>query len=359
MDKINARLLVLARHLRQYTQKEASQLMGISQGKLSKAEHDLQEFPLDLVEELSRVYNLPIEFFFQTPPNINLEKSFFRRVASITEKNIDSFKAKISIQLSIIDKLFEPIEIPRFDLITQEVNAYNSPESIAQEIRQQFKIPFGPIPNLIRIIENHGVIIQQLDFENEKIDAFSAVSENGRIVIFLNSIMPNDRMRFSLAHELGHVIMHQFYFVNDKELAEIQANAFASELLMPANEFKYEMGILTMNSLAQLKRKWKVSMHAIVRSARDRGYINDKRYKYFQILFSKNGYTKIEPYPIPFEKPILIEETINLYQKELGYNARDLSKISCIGESEFKTWFKPMSVLPSVKFNFDSFRKSK
>lgn len=338
--QVNNRLLLLARHLRGYTQKEASSLIGLSQGKLSKSEHGLQDFPNENLEALLHAYNLPLSFFTQQPFDLNLGKSYFRRKVSISEKVIYAFKAQITVQQMVIDKLFEPIELPDFDLIPQKVDEKNSPLSIAQNIRLQLGVPHGPIQNITRLLENHGIIIQRLNFGTDKIDALSVISENQRKIIFLNSSMPNDRIRFTLAHELGHIIMHMEFPVNDCDLAEIEADQFAAELLIPRKEIAQELCGLTLQTLFQLKKKWRVSMHAIIRNARDMGIITSDVYRNFQIKFSRAGYSKSEPAPLPIENTTLIDETIKLYKKELGYTISDLCSLACINESDYRCWFE-------------------
>lgn len=345
-EKVNPRLLLLVRHLRGYTQKEAANLIGISQGKLSKCEQGFQDFPIEFLENLAHAYSFPCEFFTQSNecvPNVN---SYFRRKVTISEKTIDAFMAQILIQIMVIDKLFEAVELPDFDLFPQCVDENNSPVLIAQRVRQQLHIPFGPIPNLTRLLENHGIIIQKIDFGTDKIDAISTITENQRKIIFLNSAMPNDRIRYTLAHELGHIIMHLDYFVSNPQEAEIEADQFASEFLMPAREIKPELFGLSLATLSQLKRKWKVSMRAIIRTARDLSVISQSHYRNFQIQFSKNGFTKSEPFPIPFENTTLIEETIKLYKSELGYTVTDLCEISSISVDDFNSWFM-RKILPN------------
>lgn len=344
-EKVNPRLLLLVRHLRGYTQKEAAKLIGISQGKLSKCEQGFQDFPKENLENLSSAYSFPFEFFTQSidyAPNVN---TYFRRKVTISEKTIDAFMAQIFIQIMVIDRLFEAVELPDFDLVPQCVDEHNTPLGIAQRIRRQLNIPFGPIPNLTRLLENHGVIIQKIDFGTDKIDALSTISDNQRKIIFINSSMPNDRIRYTLAHELGHIIMHLDFVVANPNEAEIEADQFASEFLMPAREIKPELFGLSLATLSQLKKKWKVSMRAIIRTARDLGVISQNHYRNFQIQFSKSGFTKSEPFPIPYEHTSLIKETIKLYKSELGYTESDLCNLSLISENDFKSWFMS-KVLP-------------
>ena len=181
-----------------------------------------------------------------------------------------------------------------------------------------------------------------MDFETDKIDGLSSVTNSGYKIIFLNNRMPNDRIRFSLAHELGHMVMHIENPPSSIEEAEDQANAFASQFLMPEEEIKPMLYNLKISTLADLKRKWNVSMQSIIRRALDLGVISKETRRSFQIYFSKNKYNKSEPVPLPAETPSLIRSTIDIYHHELNYTDEDLSAVMKISPNDFSEWFIPV-----------------
>ena len=82
-EKVNYKLLLLSRQLRGLTQKDASRKLGISQGRLSKLEHGLQDIPMESIEAFASVYNFPPAFFFQESINTLSKNSYFRRKVSI------------------------------------------------------------------------------------------------------------------------------------------------------------------------------------------------------------------------------------------------------------------------------------
>ena len=77
--------------------------------------------------------------------------------------------------------------------------------------------------------------------------------------IFINENLEEHEMRFVMAHELGHAILHRkenCYFIRNKTLLlnsknEVEANTFAAELLIP-DELIYENPGMTKSQIARL-----------------------------------------------------------------------------------------------------------
>lgn len=338
-ETVNNKFLELARHLRQLTQKEAADMLGISQGKLSKAEKGLQPLPLEIIERLPEVFNLPLGFFFQPTDSSQVGHYYYRKQMTIPAKVQDAIDAQIRVQKMAIDQMFDAVELPEFDWNLMQPTDELPPKEIARRIRYSLGLHRGPIGNLTILLEDHGIIIQKMDFGTEKMDGLTSVTDRGHKVIFLNTRMPNDRTRFSLAHELGHLVMHLNFIPSNPATVEDEANEFASEFLMPENEVKPLLRSLTLPILSKLKSQWGVSMRALIRRARDLHTIDDKIYRNFQILFSKKGYNKREPIALPFERCNLIHDVIELYRTELSYTEQDLSTIGNISCEDFMHWF--------------------
>lgn len=340
MPKINNEMLSLARQLRQMTQGEASSRTEISQGILSKAENGLRELSEEALLRISLVYNFPLSFFYRTSDISPVSHLYFRRKLTMTSKVIDSFVAKSRIIKMALDDLFKAVELPSYDLETYNPTE-SSPQDIANKVRYKLKVYRGPITDLITLLEKHGIIIFKMDFGTDRIDGLSSVTNGGYKVIFLNSSMPNDRIRYSLAHELGHMIMHMETPPFSIEEAELQADEFASQFLMPEDDIKPMLYNLKMSTLGELKRKWNVSMRALIRRARDLHTISQETYRYFQMDFSRKRYNKSEPIPLPSEMPSLIKNTIAIYKNELNYNDSDVAKVMKISKEDYMEWFMP------------------
>lgn len=139
----------------------------------------------------------------------------------------------------------------------------SSPEDAARLTRGQWHMPLGPVKGLTRWVEAAGVFIVTRDLGTPRIDGLS--QRRGAIsVVLLNSTAPIDRRRLTLAHELGHLVLHNEYADPDMEL---QANQFAAEILMPEAAIKPFLHDLTLARLEAMKLEWGVSMQALIQRA--------------------------------------------------------------------------------------------
>ena len=102
--------------------------------------------------------------------------------------------------------------------------------------------------------------------------------------------------RWTLAHEIGHIVMHSFPTGDN---LEEEANTFASEFLMPAAEIAGDLSNMTLPKAAALKSQWKTSMQSNIYRGHQLGKINDKQYESLFRKMSYKGYRTCEPGPIP------------------------------------------------------------
>lgn len=346
LNDINPRMLILARESRGLSQSELSKRLNISQGKLSKAEKGEQSINDTTLLELAKKLRYPEQFFYQQTPSSPVSHYYYRKRITISKKVMAKMESTIKIFRNNIDSLMDSIELPDFNIPTFDPTD-DIPEEIARKTRYLLKIPDGPIGNLTNILERNGLLIVKTDLFNEKTDGLSTISDKGAHIVYLNERMPNDRQRYSLAHELGHMIMH-FDIPSDSEKVEEEADRFASEFLMPKSEIRNSLRNLNFNKLADLKRYWKVSMRSLVRRSRDLGMLNQQEYRNFQINFSRRGMAKSEPIPLPEEKPYLLNQIIKLHLSELEYSEEELARIVNLNLTEFQDRFIEMET-PKLK----------
>ncbi|WKN42119.1 ImmA/IrrE family metallo-endopeptidase [Tunicatimonas pelagia] len=337
LDNINPHMITLGRESRGMSQSVLAKKIGVSQGKLSKAEKGEQSLPDSAFKKLTRVLAYPDSFFFTKTPTAPVSHYYYRKKVTIPQKTIAQIEAIAKIFRQNIDSLAEAVELPETTLISFNPDE-ETPEEIARKTRYFFKIPRGPVPNLVNLLENKGILVVKTDLFTEKIDGLSTISDKGIHIIFLNERMSHDRQRFSLSHELGHMLMH-FDIPNISEDVEDEANRFASEFLMPRDEIINSLRSLNFPKLGELKRYWKVSMRALVQRAKQLGTINSNEYRNLQIGFSKRGMTKSEAIQLPEEKAFILDEVVKLHLNELDYSVEELANILGLNTDEFKSRF--------------------
>lgn len=330
--KVNHNQLILAREYRGLTQTELSKAMqGLSQSNLSKFEKGLGGLSDEILEKIFNVLEFPKEFF-ERKISVDLETSNYRKKNTIPKSIIQDFETSCTFIGYIIDEMSNSIDYPDFSLKTLDIEDGYTPEEIAQFTRKDFRIfDNEPIEDIFRIIEDKGIIIYELN-ANEKFDGISLFTKKGFPVIVLNKRLPNDRKRFTLAHELGHLIMHTAFPVPNIRDKEQEANDFASEFLMPERAIRNSLEGLKLSNLSALKSYWLTSKASIIRRAYSLGAINQNKYKYFNIELSRIGEKKNEKGNVSIDKAITFDVAVKLHLKELEYTYDDLANAFALPE---------------------------
>lgn len=244
-------------------------------------------------------------------------------------------QAAINVFRMRIDRLLRGLELEHDnEFVTYEVYEDGTPEEIAQMIRAAWKLPLGPLRDLTAAIESAGGIVVPCPL-HKKVDGLSLWVTPTPPLFFLNDQAPADRTRWTLAHEVGHVVMHR----HARPDIEEEADRFASELLMPADDIIDDLRNLTLPKAAALKLEWRVSIQSLVRRARDVGTISPDKYKSLCVQISRAGLRKTEPNPIPHETPRNLEAILSAHRNENGYGIVELSEIAIATPDEFNELF--------------------
>jgi len=335
-ESTNPQMLTLARQSRGLSQREFAELLSVSPGWLSKVEAGLKEIPYGQLLRIAELLDYPVSFFQNGQriygPGIN--QLFHRSRYKVSTKVADKNQALMEIRrLNLVSLLvgvdIGDIEVPTYDLIQFD----GSVQDIARAARAAWGLPKGPVMNVVKVIEEARGIVIPMAFESNLIDAVSYWPPKMPPLFFIDLHYPMDRVRFSLAHELGHIVMHQD---NPNRYMEVQANDFAAEFLMPEQDIRPYLIDVSLEKLAALKPYWKVSMAALLKRAKDINTITPRHAKTLWIEMGKAGYRAREPVEldIPIERPKLLEEIIGIYSNEMDYSLSDLAKLFNLHEHE-------------------------
>lgn len=311
---------------------------GLTQGYLSKIENGLTEPSEDVVEKFRDVLNYPNGFFYQSDHVYGLPVSvhpMYRKKTSVGQRAIEQIHAGINVRLLHLKRLFQSIEFSNnFPLPEFDIDEYDGDiERISGLLRRTWLIPDGPIDNLTYYLEQAGILIIICDFNNIAIDGISLVIPGLPPSIFLNQNQPGDRMRLTLAHELGHIVMHRIPVTD----MESQAYDFASSFLMPRKDIlKSFRGKITLPRLAALKPVWKISIQALLMRAKSVESItyNQSRYLWMQINKYKIKFREPPELDIPKEEPSILHDVFKTHLNELGYSLEEIAQALYINKSE-------------------------
>ena len=328
-------------------------LKGFSQQELGTEVHVSRQF----IHQLESGEKLPRDDVFEAICEaLNVTDAFFHPYALSELKNDQChFRKRKTTPLGLtnrvlafgtvfeefVDYLSQYIEFPKsvisdFSASVKHDGNYSRRE--IEDITDKFRGENGlgldtPIDNVTDLLENMGVLVTGFEGVSDKVDALS-FARRYRVVLRNTAKLSVCRMRFDLAHELGHFILHEGIVTGDS-ITEAEADYFASAFLFPRKAFSKEfvhcihtVGNFNWKAILELKKRWKVSQKAIIYRAHSLGHIDSRQYRGANIHFSKTKQSKQEILDdqLPMEEPGLIESSLELLRSEVGISFQEIVK---------------------------------
>lgn len=343
LSEFNGEMFRLARQFRDLTQKEFAVAISAEPSTISRIENGLIAPSEDLALRASQKLNLPVAFFSQPEKVYGLPISvhpMWRRKAAVSQRDIDVALAGMNMRLLHVRRLmksfeFEPVlSLPQFDVESHDGDT----QKIATLVRRAWQMPNGPVDDLTAWVERAGCFVIHVQLPDAAMDGVTLRSPDLPPCIFLNKSLPADRMRFTLAHELGHLIMHRY----PTQDMETEANAFAGQFLVPSDDIQpYFRGRrIDLRLLASLKPEWKVAMQSLLYRAKELGHVDSNQARYLWQQFNRLKIRMREPAELDFpqEVPTLAPRMLNLHLEQLDYSVADLEKVVNMYETEIPTF---------------------
>lgn len=285
--------LVVARTAAGFTQQEFADKLGVTQAALSRYENNLRGIPDDTLNAAAKNLGVTRDLLVAARQHrgaMAVDAHMRRRATAPatawhrTEARLNMLRVhtahvlhEVSLRVSKRLPVFDPIDTTAADA--------------ARYVRMQWQLPSGPVRGLIEWAEAAGCIVFEEDFGTSRIDGMSQWID-GHPVLLLNSTAPVDRKRLTIAHELGHLCLHNEFVT---ETIETDANRFAAEFLMPEAAIAHQLRDLTVGRLGDLKQVWGVSMQALIERAFHLGLLTPAKRTAMYKQFGARGWRVREP----------------------------------------------------------------
>ena len=321
----------LARELSGWSQAELARQIRLTPAALSQFESGGTQPSAVTRNRLAELLGVPAGFF--ELPLVDTHEGFFRslRRTSLADRRRARAIAHIAHDLATCGEaprhLPEPA-VPHMPvtLLSDDVDEV---ERIAGDVRTAWRLPSGPSPNVVDLLESHGVVVMRLPLASTDVDAFSLPFTDRPIVVLGAEKNDRARSRFDAAHELGHLVMHGDQLWGVPEV-ERQANRFAAAFLMPREDIAEELPERAdWPQLFSLKRHWQVSLAALLMRARVLDRMTDADYLAAVKASSARGWRRVEPVPLGRpEQPQLLKR---LLESSSGADCRNMLPESVVG----------------------------
>lgn len=323
---LNPQLLREARQARGLSQVALAEQSGLSQSKISKLESGHLKPSGDDVEVLASALRVTSEFFSwsDTVHGLGTASYYHRKQKSLRVAQLEQIEAEVNILAMRMRRLLASIDVsPTLELPDLDPDAVGTASEAAQRLRALWRVPMGPVSNMVHFVESAGVLVTRRDFGTHRIDAISVWFPGLLPLMVLNSGLAPERERFVIAHEVAHLTMHENR--PPREDAEKEADSFAEEFLMPGRELSPQLRDLNVERAVALKNYWGVQTQAVVMRAQTLGTISAGRARSLFAYMNKLGYLRHEPVPIPREEPAFLTSLPRLHLDQLGYTIEELA----------------------------------
>jgi len=286
--------------------RQLGELAGVSAMAISKYESSQNTPSSTVLLALAKALEVRAEYFFRNT-KVELKDVEYRKDEKLPEKVhkkimadiVDQIERRVALGEILPEAWNSPFDKPKripaiedFDII----------EDIANAVRKSWDLGSNPIQDLIDTVEEHGVKVFTVALNGEdRFDGLSATVDDMPIIV-VGADWVGDRQRFTLAHELGHLVMQSRMPESwDEKTIESACHRFAGAFLAPRSEVIKGLGNkrkwLEPQELMQLKHEFGLSMGAWTFRARDLNIISKQTMSELWKLFRRRNWKTTEPDP--------------------------------------------------------------
>jgi Zn-dependent peptidase ImmA (M78 family)/DNA-binding XRE family transcriptional regulator len=240
-----------------------------------------------ILTTLGRVLNVKTSYFLR-PNTVEITKVEFRKRSRLAPKKLNSIKESIS------DRVERYLEVENLLQISNrfvnpigglKICSYEDVENAAVKLLDAWDLGYNAIPRVIELLESKEVKVINMEAD-EKFDGLSGWANNTIPIIVVNASFSVERKRFTVIHELGHLLLNLDNTFSDGEVEKL-CHRFAGALLLPKSSLFNELGqkrkAISLNELILVKESYGISIAAIMARAKDLGMISNDQYVRFRI----------------------------------------------------------------------------
>jgi len=325
--------LTLGRQIAGQAKRQLADSIGKTAAAVTQFELGQARPNAETLARCSVVLGLPVTFFAGGRPQflVDTGRGHFRSLRATRVYQREQAMGLVALLWEVMEAIEQMVELPEVKLPgLTDFSKFSSPPDAARELRKCWNVDHGPLPHLVRYAETNGIVVSVLPrtLTGEmaagapdhpagvgNVDAFSTKIGQHYLIGLTGAKGGLLRRRFNVAHELGHMVLHDEVRPGDP-LHEREAHLFAAELLMPESSIADELPSRPdLQSLLQLQQRWGTSVSALAFRGRTLGKYTENQLKQAMINISKLGWRTNEPEDhrlLQGEEPSLLRTALEL-----------------------------------------------
>lgn len=331
---------------------ELSDTIDVTRQAVSQFENGTTNPSIEILSRIADATGFPLQFFFKEKrPSCTATSQIplYRGSPTKTKSLRRSYEIVAEWSSDIVDFLKNYVVLFDVNLPSNlefdyscNIDIVHRIEEITDNLRDFWSIGKGPIHDIVGILENNGFIISKIPNKAREVEAFSIWYEKVPHIFYEGNRNTAASYVFSISHELGHLTLHQSLLdteILDSTLyktIEDQANIFAGAFLLPAETFGNEYLTSNLDSFIAIKKKWGVSLGAMIMRAHVLGIIDKQQKSYLYKQLSARGYRRHEPYDdkITFNGPAVLYNSVKMIAENKIINMQDFVSEIAIPKDE-------------------------
>jgi Zn-dependent peptidase ImmA (M78 family)/transcriptional regulator with XRE-family HTH domain len=309
-------------------------LVGVTPAAIGQYEAQVAKPRRDLLPTLARELHVPVDYFATGRPmgRVDGSQAHFRSLRSTTARDRSKAISFIEQVWELTFALEKKVQFPDLDLPAIDRECLD-PISAAQQLRKHWGLGLKPVKHLGAVVESHGIVVSLLTMANSdvaRVGAFST-SHLDRPVIVVTPERARSVFvyRFTIAHEMGHILLHGEAAPGDQQ-QEREADRFAAEFLTPHSQIVNLLPrTVNLARLDELSRHWGVSVDSLLLRMKEAGTVSEasirRGYQKLNQLRSTGGESPEPVTAYPGEMPSMLSEAARLADT-VGFSQVDLAQ---------------------------------
>lgn len=313
---------------------EVADNIGVSKQMISKYETGKSIPNSTKLIALSKLFSQKVDYFFRKP-EVELGEINFRKKSKFGNKKINSLKEDIRIQIEnylLIENICNLNIVFNNPIQNLPIQSKNDIVLAVKSLRESWKIGNDAIHNIIELLEYNEIKVIEVEDDSSLFDGLATIIDEKYYVLVINKNMPIERKRFTLLHELGHLLLN----ITSTENKEIEkyCNLFASEMLLSEENAKMEFGekrsSISKEELKNIQEKYGISVAAIVYKLGNINIISQEKTATFFKQMNSNLILKKELEKSRFDGNEISFRYSNLVYRSVSEEAISMSKASSL-----------------------------